>query len=62
MANTANKSETAVGMAGTAGETAGTLKEISEELKVGKRSVACGGVRVFSRMVETPVQETVSLR
>ena len=62
MANTANKSETAVGMAGTAGETAGTLKEISEELKVGKRSVARGGVRVFSRMVETPVQETVSLR
>ena len=29
---------------------------------MGKRSVARGGVRVFSRMVETPVQETVSLR
>ena len=51
---------TAVG--GMAGEAAGTLKEISEQLKVGKRSVARGGVRVFSRMVETPVEETVRLR
>ena len=47
---------------GMVGEVAGTLKEISEELKVGKRSVARGGVRVFSRMVETPVEETVRLR
>ncbi len=49
-------------MAGEAAEAAGTLKEISEHLKVGKRSVARGGVRVFSRMVETPVEETVRLR
>ena len=47
---------------GMAGEVAGTLKEISEELKVGKRSVARGGVRVFSQMIERPVEETVSLR
>ena len=44
------------------GGDAGTLQELSEELRVGKRSVARGGVRVFSQMVETPVQETVSLR
>ena len=52
----------AVGEGALAGEAAGTLKEISEQLKVGKRSVARGGVRVFSRMVETPVEETVRLR
>ena len=56
----AGMAATAVG--GMAGEAAGTLKEISEQLKVGKRSVARGGVRVFSRMVETPVEETVRLR
>lgn len=39
-----------------------TLQELAEQLKVGKRSVARGGVRVFSRMVETPVEETVRLR
>ena len=55
-------SMTAVGAGAMAGEAAGTLKEISEQLKVGKRSVARGGVRVFSRMVETPVEETVRLR
>ncbi len=44
------------------GDTTGTLKEIAEELKVGKRAVARGGVRVFSRVVETPVEETVRLR
>ena len=52
----------AAGVAGAAGEVAGTLKEMAEELKVGKRSVARGGVRVFSEMVERPVEETVSLR
>jgi uncharacterized protein (TIGR02271 family) len=35
---------------------------IEEELRVGKREVQRGGVRVFSRMVETPVSETVGLR
>lgn len=39
-----------------------TLKLVEEDLKVGKRSVARGGVRVFSRVVETPVTETVHLR
>jgi stress response protein YsnF len=39
-----------------------TLKEVEEELKVGKRVVARGGVRIFSRVVEVPVEESVSLR
>jgi uncharacterized protein (TIGR02271 family) len=35
---------------------------VQEDVRVGKRVVERGGVRVFSRMVETPVNETVSLR
>jgi uncharacterized protein (TIGR02271 family) len=35
---------------------------VQEQLKVGKREVQRGGVRVFSRIVETPVNETVGLR
>src|SRR5206468_6479790 len=30
--------------------------------KIGKREVQRGGVRVFSRVIETPVNESVSLR
>jgi len=35
---------------------------IEEELQVGKRSVQRGGVRVYSRVVETPVEETLRLQ
>ena len=35
---------------------------VEEELSVGKRRVATGGVRVTSRVVERPVQKTVHLR
>ena len=35
---------------------------VGEGLAVGKREVATGGVRVTSRVVETPVEETVRLR
>jgi stress response protein YsnF len=35
---------------------------VEEEVKVGKRQVDLGAVRVVSRMVETPVNETVTLR
>jgi len=44
---------------------AGTTRAIpvvEEELKVGKREVNRGGVRVFSRVVETPVSESIGLR
>lgn len=35
---------------------------VQEQLKVGKREVQRGGVRIYSRVVETPVQENVTLR
>jgi len=35
---------------------------IEEEMKVGKREVIRGGVRIFQRMTEKPVQEQVQLR
>lgn len=39
-----------------------TIPVVQEELKVGKREVQRGGLRVFSRVIETPVNETVNLR
>lgn len=38
------------------------LPIIEEELRVGKREVSRGGVRVHSRVVETPVEKSVNLR
>lgn len=38
------------------------LPVIQEDIEVGKREVNKGTVRVYSRTVETPVQETVNLR
>ena len=38
------------------------LQEVQEELKVGKRVVNRGGVRVFTRVTEVPVEESVTLR
>ncbi|MDQ1833825.1 YsnF/AvaK domain-containing protein [Massilia scottii] len=35
---------------------------IQEELKVGKRAVQRGGVRIYQRIVETPVSESIGLR
>ncbi|WP_408449121.1 YsnF/AvaK domain-containing protein [Paraburkholderia sediminicola] len=35
---------------------------VREELAVGKRGVSTGGVRVYSRVTETPVSESVNLR
>ncbi len=42
------------------GET--VLPVIQEELRIGKRAVQRGGVRVYSRVTETPVEEQVTLR
>lgn len=39
-----------------------TIPVVEEELRVGKREVQRGGVRIFSRIVETPVHETIGLR
>ena len=38
------------------------MQEIEEELSVGKRKVASGGVRVTTSVSERPVEETVTLR
>lgn len=35
---------------------------VEEELRIGKRAVQAGGVRVYSRVTETPVEENVNLR
>lgn len=50
------RAQTATDATGTA------IPVIQEELRVGKRAVERGGVRIFKRVVETPVQETVALR
>lgn len=39
-----------------------TIPVVEEELKVGKRQVQRGGIRVVSRVTERPVQETVELQ
>jgi uncharacterized protein (TIGR02271 family) len=53
-------------MSGTTGGTSGTsstaIPVVQEQLKVGKREVQRGGVRVFSRIVETPVDQSIGLR
>ena len=38
------------------------LQVVEEELQVGKRAVQRGGVRVYSHLVSTPVEEQVRLR
>lgn len=40
----------------------GAIPVVREELKVGKRAVLKGGVRVYSRVIDEPVEETVRLR
>ena len=39
-----------------------TVQEVEEELTVGKRKAATGGVRVTTSVSEQPVEETVTLR
>lgn len=39
-----------------------SIPVMQEQLEVGKRQVARGGVRIFSRLVEAPVTETITLR
>lgn len=44
------------------GEEQQKIPVVEEEIKVGKRAVKRGGVRVYSRMVERPVEEQVNLK
>jgi uncharacterized protein (TIGR02271 family) len=39
-----------------------SIPVVEEQLKIGKREVERGGVRVYSRIVETPVNESIELR
>jgi len=39
-----------------------TIPVVEEELKVGKRSVQRGGIRVFQRVTETPIEEQLDLK
>ena len=43
-------------------DTSTAIPVVQEQLKVGKREVQRGGVRVYSRIVETPVDESIGLR
>ena len=54
--------ETAAGGGSSREEQGETVQEIEEQLSVGKRKVASGGVRVTTGVSERPVQKTVSLR
>lgn len=62
-----SRTGTAAGLGTNNAATAGTTGEmhipiVEEELQVGKREVSRGGIRVFKRVVERPVQESVQLR
>ena len=46
----------------TAGRTDDTIQVVKEDLAVGKREVEQGGVKVTSRVEETPVEQQVNLR
>ena len=39
-----------------------TIPVVEEQLKVGRRTVQRGGVRVYARTVEQPVEENILLR
>lgn len=54
--------QTATAGAAAATTSGGTIPVIEEELQIGKRQVQRGGVRVYSHLVETPVEEDVQLR
>ena len=47
---------------GVSSDSDATINRVQEELQVGKREVERGGVRVRSRIVERPVEETLRLR
>lgn len=51
-----------MGTSTTKAGTETTIPVIEEQLKVGKRAVLKGGVRVYQHITETPVQESVQLR
>ncbi len=57
---TSNTRSDVTGTSGTAGRQ--TIPVVEEELQVGKRAVQRGGVRIYSRTSDRPVEENVQLR
>lgn len=57
-----HRATAAGGARAEAGRTEAAIPVIEEELQVGKREVETGGVRVRSRVIERPVEESVRLR
>jgi uncharacterized protein (TIGR02271 family) len=51
-----------VSRANTGANTTESIPVVEEELQVGKRRVLRGGVRVYSRVIEQPVEESVNLQ
>lgn len=45
-----------------AGSTTTSIPVVEEELKIGKRQITAGGVRIYTRVSEHPIEEDVSLR
>jgi uncharacterized protein (TIGR02271 family) len=61
-APTVATAQPAAAMSRTASAESGTIPVIEEQLEVGKRQVETGTVHVTSHVVETPVNESVTLR
>ena len=61
-ANTAASTAARAKTTGSGSDLPASIPVVQEDLQVGKRSVLRGGVRIYSRVVETPVQEKVNLR
>lgn len=57
-----NLSNTSEARAGGTLEGGASIPIIEEELRVGKREVQRGGVRIYQRVMERPVEESVNLR
>ena len=55
-------STTGTGTTGTRTDQSRSIPVVEEELKIGKRAVMRGGVRVYSRVIEEPVEESVRLQ
>lgn len=61
-ASTASKSRSSGRSKGAGAPSGGRIPVVEEQLRVGTRPVDRGGVRIFQRVTERPVEETVRLR
>jgi hypothetical protein len=61
-ANAAGAGTASTAAAGTGSAQPRSIPVVEEDLQVGKRRILRGGVRVYSRVVEKPVEERVNLQ